>query len=600
MWPPRLSIPPVRHWPWVIVPSLAGYASAPSVLRAQRLKTLQRADPTRPSGTQPLHGLQMSFRADWSCQTTRCGTALTRQAWASVRRGICEWQGEHVAVYMLAKPLIAQNSGPFGAMRWTRSVSWLEALRGSEDGVGNCSAWEAPPLGSNRSLASEIRAFSTSKLPSLLLADLQVYHLRPEGANAAHFKQLTCALFALVRLMTTIKATRSQPRQGSTLLLNFGSEWASWSFLGALDHLLRSCSINPAATMLLHINPGAMLSLEDAYAQSHWGVLRRWAKHYLRPLVVKPPADAPQVRQAYWPQYFHELLRDQDTNSATQHYLRRYRLCAGAGARGALLARMVTRASGVATPRDNFLLLGGQARSDRGLVFLELSRLDLLRRARWSAGRFAFCSVANESLAERFAAAGPFEAIEASELLGNAVNGAPLVRKLCTQLPKVLDVDPTNRAGSMPQAKHSLWQDVNFALVFETSIPSGANILREHLLFATEKPLRPIQALRPFVMLGTVGSLALLRALGFRTDFGGLNASYDRRLWSSRRVHTAIQQVQHLLQLPPDGLRRTLDDALHNQAHLMCGGLQRELRRHALYAWATAVGMARGIGDNGS
>ena len=305
--------------------------------------------------------------------------------------------------------------------------------------------------------------------------------------------------------------------------------------------------------MLLHINPGTMLSLEDAYAKSHWGTLRRWARRYLRPL-VEASADAPKVRQAYWPQYFHELLREQDTNLETQHYLRRYRLCDGADAWGALLARAGARAArGAASHHDDFLLLGGQARPDRGLVFLELSRLDLLRRARWSAGRFAYCSVANESLTKRFASAGPFEAAEASELLGNAANGAPLVRKLCAQLPKVLDVDPTNREGSMSQAKHSLWQGVHFALVFETSIPTGVDILREHLLFATEKPLKPIQALRPFVMLGTVGSLALLRALGFRTDFGGLNASYDRRLWSSRRTHNAIEQVQHLLQLSPDG-----------------------------------------------
>ena len=151
----------------------------------------------------------------------------------------------------------------------------------------------------------------------------------------------------------------------------------------------------------------------------------------------------------------------------------------------------------------------------------------------------------------------------------------------------------------MSLAKHSLWRGVHFALVFETSIPSGVNILREHLLFATEKPLKPIQALRPFVMLGTVGSLALLRALGFRTGFGGLNATYDTRLWSSRRAHMAIQQVQHLLQLPPDGLRRTLDDALHNQVHLLCGGLQRELRRHALHAWAIAVRMAQRVTHNG-
>jgi len=31
----------------------------------------------------------------------------------------------------------------------------------------------------------------------------------------------------------------------------------------------------------------------------------------------------------------------------------------------------------------------------------------------------------------------------------------------------------------------------------------------------------------------------------------------------------------------------------------MCGGLRRELRRHALYAWATAVGMAHRVTHEG-
>ena len=58
----------------------------------------------------------------------------------------------------------------------------------------------------------------------------------------------------------------------------------------------------------------------------------------------------------------------------------------------------------------------------------------------------------------------------------------PLVRELCAQVPKVLDVDPTNRAATVSWgagAKHSLWRDSLFALTFETSMPDADVALRE-------------------------------------------------------------------------------------------------------------------------
>lgn len=373
--------------------------------------------------------------------------------------------------------------------------------------------------------------------------------------------------------------------RGSSLILNFGSEWASWSFVNALDRLLGSCGIDPAAAILLHLNPGMMLSLEEQYSRRLWAPLRRWASHHLRPLVAPPPAGAPRLRQAYWQQYWYEILEQQSASSEISQYLERYHVCGDVDARGRLWTRMTSRASDATTLRDAFLLLGGQARTDRGQVFLELLRRGLLRHARWSSARFAFCSAANNTALEPFVTSGPFAEAEARALFQG-----PGRAELCSQLPKFLDVDPTNKAQADPAAKRSLWAGTHFALTFETSMTPADLILEERLLFATEKPLKPIQALRPFVMLGTVGSLAILRALGFKTSFG-LNGSYDMLMDREARVHSAIDQMAQLLSVPPAGRTRALQDALHNQAHLLCGGVRAQLRQHALHALETAASM---------
>ena len=127
----------------------------------------------------PVAHSGIAFSADWLCETTRCSTGLARQAWASARRSICEWRGRSIAVYLLPKLLLVRKTGgPFGALRWPRSLGWLGAVSSADgDGLMNCSVWvQPPPSSSNRSLASVVRswAVSVSGTPSLLLADLQV------------------------------------------------------------------------------------------------------------------------------------------------------------------------------------------------------------------------------------------------------------------------------------------------------------------------------------------------------------------------------------------------------------------------------------------
>ena len=75
------------------------------------------------------------------------------------------------------------------------------------------------------------------------------------------------------------------------------------------------------------------------------------------------------------------------------------------------------------------------------------------------------------------------------------------------------------------KSPHTLWRGTRFGVTFETSIESAAAI--DRFVFTTEKPMKPMANLRPFVMLGSAGTMATLRALGFR-GFHPTYASADR------------------------------------------------------------------------
>ena len=145
---------------------------------------------------------------------------------------------------------------------------------------------------------------------------------------------------------------------------------------------------------------------------------------------------------------------------------------------------------------------------------LEMARRDLMTQGQWSAGAFAFCSRSNATGARHpkaFATTSPLAYQESLVLLGNA----SLVRWLCSQLPRVLDVDPTMKTARTDfGAASELYGETRFAVVLETSIESASH---DRIIYVTEKPLKPMLNLRPFVMAGSAGSLATLRSLGFRS-----------------------------------------------------------------------------------
>ena len=79
---------------------------------------------------------------------------------------------------------------------------------------------------------------------------------------------------------------------------------------------------------------------------------------------------------------------------------------------------------------------------------LEMARRGLLSRGSWSAGSYPFCPHANLTAArgpKAYATAGPLAYRDNLRLLSND----SLVGWLCSQLPRVLDVNPTVKTSGI-------------------------------------------------------------------------------------------------------------------------------------------------------
>ena len=536
----------------------------------------------------------------WSCATTSCSihsnSGLAHNAWSRLRRRVCDSRGRgRVALFHLPRPSGRSNTH-FWDTRWERSSTWVRELIDGDaqgwlaGGLQNCTEWAPPEAVPGGSLLTAARVFGRSDGPialNLLLADLNDHQLRPGalaygGNNTGWdlFKVQYCVLLKIVKLLM------SSLRPKAAFLLNYAAEWAALGFLQALDALLGSCGIKTSASAVLHMNVGLMLAFEKSYAEQHWHSLKTWAQAHL-PSAGDSGRSTLQVRQSYWSDNAIHLLDDQDRDKALQQQARTSALCKADNGAAAVdtwtqwMPKKFQRRS--AAPE--FLLLGGQPRDPRGLVFLELSQRGLLRHARWSSARYAFCDHGAATVPR---CAGPFTCEKAAKLLDNT----SLVTTLCAQLPRVLDHDPANKtlvefkAGALEK----LWGGTRFALTFETYIPDRWGVENQHLLFVTEKPFKPMQARRPFVLLGPPGASALLRALGFRH-----NSSFDGIASSQRRISAALDEAARLVH-EPSALEEMEADAEHNQRHVMCAnGLRRRLYNHATHALSLGLELSRQV-----
>ena len=84
---------------------------------------------------------------------------------------------------------------------------------------------------------------------------------------------------------------------------------------------------------------------------------------------------------------------------------------------------------------------------------------------------------------------------------------------------------------------------------------------------------------------GRPGTLSTLKSLGFQTFGSVVNESYDGVLDAASRVEAALQEAKRLSELGREQqaqLWLQVESSLvHNQRHLMCGGLTRVLTAYA-------------------
>ena len=187
--------------------------------------------------------------------------------------------------------------------------------------------------------------------------------------------------------------------------------------------------------------------------------------------------------------------------------------------------------------------------------------------------------------ARRGGAAGVARAVQrrrGRRLLGDA----SLVRRVCAALPRVLDVAPDSKADAkVLESSWALWRGVRFALTFESDMVAHDGGER---LFITEKSLKPMEHGLPFVMLGSPGTLAVLRALGFRSFAPAINESYDEILDGAERLRAALAEAARLAEMGDEAWSALVSGGevaaalRHNLRHMHCGGLKRTMADLAL------------------
>jgi hypothetical protein len=83
---------------------------------------------------------------------------------------------------------------------------------------------------------------------------------------------------------------------------------------------------------------------------------------------------------------------------------------------------------------------------------------------------------------------------------------------------------------------HSIYKNSLLSFVTETAFHQPG-------MFITEKTFKPIVAGHPFIILGQYNILKELRKMGYRTDFSGIDQSYDDIMDPVDRFHAAHQSL---------------------------------------------------------
>ena len=134
------------------------------------------------------------------------------------------------------------------------------------------------------------------------------------------------------------------------------------------------------------------------------------------------------------------------------------------------------------------------------------------------------------------------------------------------------DEAPPRRLQALDADDLPQYADSWFTVVTETEMSR-----RVHRI--TEKPLKPLLNLHPFLVLGSPGSLALLRGYGFETFSDIFDERYDEELDPRRRFDMVYDQVVRLCAMDETELARMTAKVSEILAFNACWGLTELPRR---------------------
>ena len=187
-----------------------------------------------------------------------------------------------------------------------------------------------------------------------------------------------------------------------------------------------------------------------------------------------------------------------------------------------------------------FVSLNYTPRPTKVLFLLRLLRDDL-----WDQGWISFGGFAAEGDGDGFTRAAFTKRLLAADGFRDEVDALfPLMDQLAAMDPVLFLAEQEFtkdklRTHTLGATNLEPYRNSWFSVVTETE-------MKPHLHRITEKPLKPLLAFHPFLVLGNPGSLELLRGYGFETFSGVYDERYDEEPDPRRRFDMVYDQVRRL------------------------------------------------------
>jgi hypothetical protein len=197
---------------------------------------------------------------------------------------------------------------------------------------------------------------------------------------------------------------------------------------------------------------------------------------------------------------------------------------------GKYLEQKISKLNYTKKRQKKFLFLGGTPRWNKMVLLLFLYESNLLSKALWSCSDMLSKKQSLESQSKK------------KELARNQY--ARLINSgVIDLLPKVLDVDPTDKSKTESSIVSEFYEKTYFSVIAETDFTHG------EVIRYTEKVYKNFFVKHPFVLVGSAHTLKLLQTDGFKTFHPFIDESYDDISDPNKRMEAVVKEIERLCDL---------------------------------------------------